>query len=171
MAGGRAHVNFAQKLRILPELRRRLHHHVVLVQRGVHGRDLPLAKRVVQCIVIELRRDVESCGGLPVVSDHRLQTLILQIGVHVRNRVVRFQRRQESRTANAVREGRDAERRFVIPKTWVSEVLAGSREVPGVAAARVWRSLLLSCSRVPTPRGSRCKWVAIHRVVVPVAQG
>src|SRR5206468_10242038 len=38
-AGGRAHVDVLEGLRALPERRGDLHHDVVLVQLGVHGRD------------------------------------------------------------------------------------------------------------------------------------
>ena len=49
--------------RILPVLRRHLHHHVILVQRVVDGRDRALAERVVQRVVDLAGGDAEPRGG------------------------------------------------------------------------------------------------------------
>ena len=57
---GDAHVDIPQGLRILPEFRRHFHHHVILVQRCVHGGYLALAEGVVERVVDQLRRDAEA---------------------------------------------------------------------------------------------------------------
>ncbi len=72
-----------QKVGILPVLRRHFHHHVILVQRRVHGGDLALAEGVVQGVVDQLRRDAEARRGGAIISDHGLQALILLVAVHV----------------------------------------------------------------------------------------
>src|SRR5215831_2249598 len=53
-ASRRTDVDLAQELRILPEFRRGLHNHVILIQRAVHGRDLALAESVVKSVVNQL---------------------------------------------------------------------------------------------------------------------
>ncbi len=91
--GDRAQRNFvsrrAKKRRsgagigILPVLRRRFHHHVILIQRRVHGGHLALAEGVVERVVDQLRRNAEARRGLAVVVHHRLQTPVLLIAVDV----------------------------------------------------------------------------------------
>ena len=44
-------MNQLEGVRVLPELRRHLHYHVVLVQLGVHGGDFALPESIVQGIV------------------------------------------------------------------------------------------------------------------------
>ena len=83
LAAGRAHIDVAQGLRVLPVPRGGLHHHVILVQRLVHGRDLALAEGVVQRVVDQLRRDAEARGGLAVVGDQGLQAAVLLVAVDV----------------------------------------------------------------------------------------
>ena len=80
---GAAHVDLAQDLRILPEFRRHLHDHVILVQRRVHGGDLALAEGIVKRVVDQLRRDAEARGGGAVVLHPGLQAVVLLIAVHV----------------------------------------------------------------------------------------
>ena len=75
LAAGRAHVNLAQGFGILPELRRRFHHHVILIERRVHGGHLALAEGVVERVVDQLRRDAEARGGVAVVLITRLQAV------------------------------------------------------------------------------------------------
>ena len=52
---GRAQINILQGLGSLLKLRRNFHDHVILVQRPVHGGNLPLPKRVVESVVQRLR--------------------------------------------------------------------------------------------------------------------
>ena len=78
-----AYVDLLQELRILPEARRRFHHHVILIERRIHGGDLALAKGVVQHVVDQLRRDAEARGRIAIVLNHGLQAAILLIGVDV----------------------------------------------------------------------------------------
>src|SRR5512139_1575755 len=47
-SGGRTHIDVPECLGPLPELRRNLHHHVILVQKRVGDRHLTLAEGVVQ---------------------------------------------------------------------------------------------------------------------------
>ncbi len=65
------------------KLRGGLQNHVVLVERGVNGRDLRLAKTEVQRIINELRRDAVTRGGLPIVGKQHLQAAVLLVGGHV----------------------------------------------------------------------------------------
>ena len=57
IAGGRAEENPIELLRILPVLRRHLHHHEVLVVWIVDGRDGALAEGVVEHVVDLIRRE------------------------------------------------------------------------------------------------------------------
>ena len=82
-AAGRAHVNIAQGLRILPEFRRDFHHHVILVQRRVHGGYLALAEGIVERGVDQLRRNAEARGRGAVVLHPGLQAAVLLVAVHV----------------------------------------------------------------------------------------
>src|ERR1019366_6071500 len=105
LAARRAYINLSEELRILPELRRRLHHNVVLVQRGVHRGHLALAERVVKSIVDQLGLDAEAGSRRSVIADQRLQTLVLQIAVYVRDEVDRLQFVQHfRRISNKVRQ-------------------------------------------------------------------
>ena len=81
----RGDVDLVEELRILPEFGRGLHHHVILIQVRVHGRDLPLSEGIVYRVVDQLRLDAESSGRGSVVNDHGLQAFILLIAVHVRD--------------------------------------------------------------------------------------
>ena len=69
--------------RVLPELRVHLHDHVVLVERGVHRRDLALAEGVVERVVDGLRRDAEARGRRAVDRQRGLEALDLLIAVDV----------------------------------------------------------------------------------------
>jgi hypothetical protein len=80
---GRVDVHVAQGQGILPVLRRHFHHHVILVERLVHGGYLALAEGIVKRVVEQLRRDAEARRGLAVVGDHRLQAAILLVAVDV----------------------------------------------------------------------------------------
>ena len=87
----RTHIHLLQKLGTLQKFRRRLHHHVILIQRRIHGRNLSLAKCIVKRIVDQLRCDVETRRRSPVVGHHRLQTLVLQVAVDIGDTVQGFQ--------------------------------------------------------------------------------
>src|SRR5438477_9521187 len=62
LSAGRTHVDLPQDQRVLPEFRRHFHHHVILVERGVHGRYRTLAESVVERAVYQLRRYTETRG-------------------------------------------------------------------------------------------------------------
>ena len=55
----RADVNIVERRGVLPILRRHLHHHMVLIERRIHNRDLPLAEGIVQRVVDQLRTQAE----------------------------------------------------------------------------------------------------------------
>ena len=82
-AAGGAQVNILQSLGRLLELRRDFHDHVVLVERTVHGGDLPLSEGVVERIVDVLRGYTQPAGGVAIDHQLRLQSLILLVGIHV----------------------------------------------------------------------------------------
>ena len=82
-AGRRADVDVPQRLGALPEARLDLHDDVVLVQRRVDDRHLPLAERVVERVVDQLRRDAEPRGRAPVDGERGLEPLVLQVAAHV----------------------------------------------------------------------------------------
>ena len=94
----RMHVNVTQGFRILQKFRRRFHHHVILIQRRIHGRHLALPEGVIEGVVDQLWRDAESRRGSAVVLHHRLQPLVLLIGIHVGNARNTPQSLQHSRT-------------------------------------------------------------------------
>ncbi len=79
----RADIDVIQRCGILPELRRDLHHHVILIQRRVHGGDLRLPERFVQSVVNHLRRDAQARRGIAIVNQRSLQSAVLLIGVDV----------------------------------------------------------------------------------------
>ena len=79
----RADIDVVQGRGILPELRRDFHHHVVLIQRRVHGGDLRLSKCVVKSVVNHLRRDAQARRRVAVVNQRGLQAAVLLIGIHV----------------------------------------------------------------------------------------
>ena len=66
-------------------MRSHFHHHVVLIQRGIHDRHLPLAKRVIQRIVDELGTQPEPGRSRPIEHDKGLLAPILLIAVHIHN--------------------------------------------------------------------------------------
>src|SRR6266849_1795215 len=85
LSSRRTHIDVAQGQWILPEFRRGLHDHVVLIQRAIHRRYRPLAESVIVSVVDELRRDAEARGGLAVVVNQRLQPEVLLIRAYIRN--------------------------------------------------------------------------------------
>src|SRR5205814_7085418 len=70
-------VDGAQAGRVLPELGRRLQHHVVLVERGVHRGDRALSEGVVQRRVDGLRGDPHPRRGGAVDGEGGLQAAVL----------------------------------------------------------------------------------------------
>ena len=66
-----------RKVRIDPE------HHVVLIQLREHGRDLPLAVRVVERLIDGRGGNAESSRGVPIERDLGTQTLDLLIARNV----------------------------------------------------------------------------------------
>ena len=70
-------------VRVAQKLRGSLQNHVVLVERGVNGRDLRLAKTEVQGIINELRSDAEARRDWPVVVKQHLHAAVLLVGGHV----------------------------------------------------------------------------------------
>ncbi|SSL80983.1 Uncharacterised protein [Klebsiella pneumoniae] len=56
-----------------------LHHHLILVERLVDGRDLPLAKGVVQQVVGVLDADAEARHGIPVIDQVHFGAIVLLI--------------------------------------------------------------------------------------------
>ena len=73
-------IDIVQSLGALPELRRHLHHHMVLIERRVHRRYLALPKGVVQSVIDQLRRDSHPRGGLAVIIERGLQAAVLLVG-------------------------------------------------------------------------------------------
>ena len=69
-----------------------LHHHLILVERLVDGRDLPLAKGVVQQVVGVLDADAEARHGIPVIDQVHFGAIVLLIRVDVRQLRQRRQR-------------------------------------------------------------------------------
>jgi hypothetical protein len=76
-------IDVLQGLGALPEARLDLHHHVILVERAVHDRNLALAEGVVERVVDELRGDAEARRGGPVDHQRRLPSPILLIAAQI----------------------------------------------------------------------------------------
>ena len=66
---GTVHVYVLQGLRRLPVLRRDLHHHVILIQRRIHGRDRRLPEGIVQCRVNLRGREAEPRSRIAIHDD------------------------------------------------------------------------------------------------------
>ena len=56
---------------------------MILVERGVHGRNLRLTKRLVKGVVDELRCDSKTRCRVAIVNKRRLKPAILLIGIHI----------------------------------------------------------------------------------------
>ena len=82
-AAGRVDIEIGQPHRALAVPRRGLHHDVILVERAVHGGDLPLAEGIVERAVDERGRDAEPCGGVAIILQRVLQPVVLLVGVDV----------------------------------------------------------------------------------------
>ena len=78
-AGIGMNVNVVEGLRVLPELWRYFHHHVVLVQRGVHRRDLGLPEGAVESRIDQLGGDSQPRCRLAVIHQPGLQAAILLV--------------------------------------------------------------------------------------------
>src|SRR5579871_2639057 len=76
-------VNILQRIRITLILRRNLHHNVVLVQRPVGCRHLPLPKGVGQGRIDRQRRNAKAAGRIAVDHQLRAQPLVLLVGCDV----------------------------------------------------------------------------------------
>ena len=82
-AAGGLNVDVSQIARRLAEGRIDLEHDAVLVQLREHDRNLPLAERVVERVVDQLRRHAEPRGRVAVDHDLNLPTLELLVAGHV----------------------------------------------------------------------------------------
>ena len=82
-AARRGDVNIFQSVGILPILRLHLHHHMILIERGVHGRHLALAKGIVERIVDGLGAQPESRRGRAIDDQAGLQSFVLLIAIDV----------------------------------------------------------------------------------------
>src|SRR5208283_2756681 len=69
LPGAGAHVDLVKRFGVLPELRRDLHHDMVLVERRVHRGDLPLPERVVERIVDRLLGETKARSGVTIDDD------------------------------------------------------------------------------------------------------
>ena len=96
-AGLRAHVDRRERLRTLPELGRQLHHHVVLVERGVDRRDLALPERAVQRLVDEPGAHSDPGRGVPVDGERHLQARVLLVARDVAQLGQRAERLEHAR--------------------------------------------------------------------------
>src|SRR6185437_9607361 len=82
-AGLRADVDVPERVRRLPVLGRRLHDDVILVERRIDRRHLPLSERVVQRGVDQAGRNPEPRGRVAIDDQRGLQSLVLLVGVDV----------------------------------------------------------------------------------------
>ena len=82
-SGGRPQIDILQGLGSLLELRRNLHDHVILIERPVHRRNLPLPKGVVERVVQGLRSNSQTAGRVAIDDQLRLQSLILLVRILV----------------------------------------------------------------------------------------
>ena len=77
-------VDVVQRFGALPELRRHFHHHMILVQVLVDGRDLALAEGVVERVVdLRRRSDAEPRRRGAVDLEIDFQPLVLAVGIDV----------------------------------------------------------------------------------------
>ena len=76
-------VGVAQLRRVLPVGRGHLHHHMILVEGIVDGRNLPLAEQVVQRGVELEQVHPEPRRRIAVDHERRLQSEVLLVGAHV----------------------------------------------------------------------------------------
>ncbi len=82
-AAGGADIDVLQRFGALPELGRDLHHHMVLVEVLVDGRDLALAEGIVERVVDLADVDAEARRGRAVDVQLHLQPLVFLIGADV----------------------------------------------------------------------------------------
>ena len=96
-SSGRLQINILQGFRRLLKLRCNFHHHVILVQRPVHRRDLPLSEGIVERIVEGLRRNSHPARRIAVDHQFGLQSFVLLIRVLVAQFGQRPHLREQSR--------------------------------------------------------------------------
>ena len=82
-SGGRTQVDILEPVGAPLELRIDLHHHKILVHGLVHRGDLPLAKSVVERAVDAVCRDAQAAGGIAIDHQARLESVVLQVRVHI----------------------------------------------------------------------------------------
>jgi len=76
-------MNQFEGVRVLPELRRHLHHHVVLIQLSVHRGDFTLPESIVQRIVNPLSRKPKARRSGTIEGQIGRQTVILLIATDI----------------------------------------------------------------------------------------
>ena len=76
-------MDLIERVGVLPELRRDLHHDMVLVERRVHRRHLPLAEGIVQRVVDRLLRKTQARRGVAIDDDVGLEAAVLLIAADV----------------------------------------------------------------------------------------
>src|SRR5215467_10106204 len=79
----RLQINISKRFRALLELRRHLHHNVILVEWKINRGHQTLSERVVESIVQGLWRDPQPAGRIPVDHKPGLKPLVLLIGILV----------------------------------------------------------------------------------------
>ena len=83
LSTGGAHINIVERFGTLPEFRRRLHYHPVLIQRVVDRRYLPLPEQVIERGVDHSRRNAQPGGRVTVDDKRRLDALVFLIRIHI----------------------------------------------------------------------------------------
>jgi hypothetical protein len=86
-----------QRRGVLPELWIDHHHHIVLVEGRVGGRDLALAEGVVENVVDGLGGDAQPRCRLPIDHQVRGQPAVLLIAVHIGELMQTLHRFQQNR--------------------------------------------------------------------------
>ncbi len=76
-------VDALQCFRTLLKLRRHLHDHVILVQRLVDGRNLPLPKRVVEHGIDVLHGNAQTRCRITVNDHAGFESFVLLIGIYL----------------------------------------------------------------------------------------
>src|SRR5215831_12181065 len=80
----RSHINMLQTVGILPEDRIDLQHHMILIQLLVHGRNLALAKGIIERIVNRGSTDTEARSSGAVNDQGSFEAAVLLIRVDIR---------------------------------------------------------------------------------------
>ncbi len=95
-AGGRD-VEFVERARILPVARRDLHDDMILVLRAIDDRNLPLAERVVECVVDRIQGEAQAHRRVAVDGDVGLEPALLLVGIDVLDDIAVHQRCRQLR--------------------------------------------------------------------------